>query len=311
MDLQQLRYVVEVAASSSFTRAAERCFVTQSALSHQVAALERELGQRLFIRSSRSVRTTEAGEAFLPYAKTAVLAADGAREAAAAVEGRVVGTLRLGVIPTVTAVSVPELLSRFRASHEDARVELTVGNSDTLTAAVRHGDLDVALLGLRAGSVPRGVAARELARDRLVAAVPQTHRLAGRRAVTLADLRDEVFADFPTGTAGRVQSDAAFAAAGIARDVAFQADSAELILGLVSAGLAITLLAPGVVAAAPARASAVELADGPVRVEWVAWDDRAPRSVASAFLRVIASLSTYGEKETGPEESSGPATSEL
>jgi sulfite reductase beta subunit-like hemoprotein len=56
MDLSQLRYVLEVADASSFTRAAERCFVTQSALSHQIAALERELGQRLFVRSSRSVR---------------------------------------------------------------------------------------------------------------------------------------------------------------------------------------------------------------------------------------------------------------
>jgi DNA-binding transcriptional LysR family regulator len=75
VELQQLRYVVEVAETSSFTRAAERCFVTQSALSHQIAALERELGQRLFVRSSRSVRLSEAGEAFLGHARTALWAA--------------------------------------------------------------------------------------------------------------------------------------------------------------------------------------------------------------------------------------------
>lgn len=290
MDLQQLRYVVEVASASSFTRAAERCFVTQSALSHQIAALERELGQRLFVRSSRSVRTTEAGEAFLVHAKTAVIAADDAREAAAAAAGRVVGTLRLGVIPTASAVPVPRVISRFRAAHPDARVELSVGNSDTLADAVRRGDLDVALLGLRAEVLPKGVSVRELRRERLVVAVPPMHRLAGRVRVRLADLADEVFADFPAGTSGRAQGDAAFAASGLSRDVAFEADSSELLLGLVSEGLAVALLAPGVISGASTDAVAVELADGPVRVQYVAWHDRAPRGVATAFLGVIESM---------------------
>jgi len=290
MDLQQLRYVVEVASQSSFTRAAERCFVTQSALSHQIAALERELGQRLFVRSSRSVRTTDAGEAFLIHARAAVLAVDEAREAAAAAVGRVVGTLRLGVIPTARAVSVPEVISRFRAAHPDARVELTVGNSDTLADAVRRGALDVALLGLREGASPRGVAARELGRERLAVAVPPTHRLAARRWVRLADLDGEVFADFPAGTSGRAQGDAAFAASGIARDVAFEADSSELILGLVSVGLAVALLSPSVIAESSTDAVAVDLGDGPLRIQYVAWDDRAPRAVAVAFLRVVEEM---------------------
>ena len=310
MELQQLRYVVEVAASSSFTRAAERCFVTQSALSHQIAALERELGHRLFVRSSRSVRTTEAGEAFLAHAKTAVAAADDAREAAAAATGQIIGTLRLGVIPTTTAVSVPLLIARFRASHPDARVELSVGNSDALVGALRRGDLDVALLGLRAEAAVNGVAARELSRERLIAAVPRGHRLAERDGVVIDELSGEVFADFPAGTSGRAQGDAAFAAAGITRDVAFQADSSELILGLVAAGLAITLLAPGVVAAASVDVVAVPVADGPVRVEYVAWDDRAPRNVAKAFLSTLETMDDGPDDEAGPEESSGPAISE-
>nr|WP_201469636.1 LysR substrate-binding domain-containing protein [Microbacterium hydrocarbonoxydans] len=287
MDLQQLRYVVEVASASSFTRAAERCFVTQSALSHQIAALERELGQRLFVRSSRSVRTTEAGEAFLIHARKAVLAADDAREAAAAAADRVVGTLRLGVIPTASAISVPQAIARFRAAHPDARVELSAGNSDALADAVRRDEIDVALLGLHADAVLRGIGARELGRERLVAAVPPGHRLSDRTDVGLADLATEVFADFPAGTSGRAQGDTAFAASGLSRDVAFEADSSELILGLVAEGLAVALLAPGVIAASSTGAVAVEVTDGPVRVQYVVWDERAPRSVASAFLRVI------------------------
>ena len=280
MDLQQLRYVVEVAATSSFTRAAERCFVTQSALSHQIAALERELGQRLFVRSSRSVRLTEVGEAFVIPARTAVMAADQAKEDAAAAVGDIVGTLRLGVIPTVTAVDVPALLVAYRDAHPSARVELRVGNSDALMDAVRRGDLDAALLGLREDIQPTGVASRLLASESLVVVVPTAHSLAQAASVGIGDLARMTFADFPAGTSGRAQSDAAFAAAGVERDVAFEADSAELILELVAVGLAVTLLAPGAVVRSSADVATVHLGGGPVRNEYVAWDAAAPRSVA-------------------------------
>ncbi|HWS49647.1 MAG TPA: LysR family transcriptional regulator [Microbacterium sp.] len=287
MDLQQLRYVVEVAALSSFTRAAERCFVTQSALSHQIAALERELGQRLFVRSSRSVRLTEAGEAFVVPARAALLAAAQAKEDAAAVVGDVVGTLRFGVIPTVTAVDVPALLVAYRSAHPSARVELKVGNSDALMADIRRGDLDVALLGLREDVRPAAIASRLLASERLVVVVPPAHALADAASVGIRDLSGMTFADFPAGTSGRAQSDAAFAAADVDRDVAFEADSAELILGLVEAGLAVTLLAPGVVARSKADVVTLDLQRGPVRNEYVAWDAAAPRSVARALLAVL------------------------
>lgn len=300
MELQQLRYVVELARTSNFTRAAERCFVTQSALSHQIAALEREIGHRLFVRSSRAVRLTEAGDAFLTQARTAVQAAERAKEDAAAAAGAIVGTLRLGVIPTVTAVDVPALIARFRAQHPSAPVELRMGNSDALTGAVRSGDLDVALLGLREGIDPVGVASRPLSSDRLVAVVPQGHALAEAASVSLRELAGQTFADFPAATSGRAQSDAAFVAAGLERDVSFEADSVELLIDLVAAGLAVTLLAPGMVARSASHVVAVKLRDGPVRTEHVAWDGSSPRSVAQAFLAVLATTAPADE-EAGPE----------
>ncbi|WP_337003177.1 MULTISPECIES: LysR family transcriptional regulator [unclassified Microbacterium] len=287
MDLSQLRYVVEVADTLSFTRAAERCFVTQSALSHQIGALERELGQRLFVRSSRSVRLSEAGEAFVPHARAALRSAEQAKEDAAAATGTVTGTLRIGVIPTLTAIDLPAVLVAYRAAHPQVRVELTVGNSDTLTTSLRAGTLDIALLGLREGTAPEGVASRALSRDRLVAVFSREHPLAGTAAVGLEDLATLTFADFPANTSGRAQSDAAFSAAGLTRDVAFEADSATVILDLVTAGLAVTLLAPGTVARSAFDVATAEVRDGPARVEYVAWDLAAPRSVATAFLTVL------------------------
>ncbi|MEV4735309.1 MULTISPECIES: LysR family transcriptional regulator [unclassified Microbacterium] len=294
MDLQQLRYVVAVADMSSFTRAAERCFVTQSALSHQIAALEREIGQRLFVRSSRRVGLTEAGEAFLPHARTSVTSADKAVEDAAAASGEIVGTLRLGVIPTVTAIDVPSLLLAYRIAHPLSRVEMRMGNSDTLMTAIRSGELDVALLGLREGAAPDRVASRLLATERLQLVVAAEHRLAAEHrvaaegSVSLADLAGETFADFPAGTAGRAQSDSAFQAAGVQRDVAFEADAVEPILSLVASGLAVTLLAPGVVRRTSARVIAIDVRGAPVRSEYLAWDATAPRSTARAFLNIAS-----------------------
>lgn len=292
MELQQLRYVVEVADTLSFTRAAERCFVTQSALSHQVATLERELGRRLFVRSSRQVRLSEVGEAFIGHARAALRAAERAREDAARVDGVVEGTLRLGVIPTVTAVDVPAVLVAYRAAYPDVRVELQVGNSDVLMRRLRHDELDVALLGLREGVEPLAVASRVLSRERLVAVFPRGHELAHRSDIALEDLAGMTFADFPVATSGRAQSDAAFQAADLARDVAFEADSATLILGLVEAGLAVTLLAPGTVQRSAFDVDTSTVRGGPVRVEYLAWDKAAPRNVARAFLGVVEAVTS-------------------
>lgn len=282
-----MRYVVAVIEEGGFTRAAERCHVTQSALSHQIAALERELGVRLFARTSRAVRATEAGEVFAAHARAALVAAERARDEAASAAGEVRGTLRMGVIPTVTAVDVPAVLGRFRAAHPRVRVELRMGNSDEMVPAVRAGALDVALLGLRDGLVPDGVASRVLAREALVAVLPSGHPLASHGLLSLADLAAEVFADFPSGTSGREQSDHAFAQAGLVRDVAFEAGTADHLRGLAAAGLAVTLLPPGVVPRDDRGVAAVPLRDGPVRAEHVAWDARAPRAAARALLPLI------------------------
>lgn len=94
-----MRYVVAVAETGNFTRAAERCLVVQSALSHQIARLERELGARLFDRTSRRVRLSAAGEVFLPAARQALDAAERARAEVASAAGEVRGRLAVGAIP--------------------------------------------------------------------------------------------------------------------------------------------------------------------------------------------------------------------
>ncbi|MFG2323200.1 LysR family transcriptional regulator [Streptomyces sp. NPDC048568] len=286
MELQQMRYVIAVAETNSFTRAAQRCLVVQSALSHQIARLEKELGARLFERTSRRVRLTPAGAAFLPAARQCLDAAERAAAEVAAVVGEVRGRLAVGLIPTVAAVDLPNVLKDFHQRHPKARISLSVGASDELVERVRQGEIEVAFLGVPVTARPRGVMARELARERLVAVVSPDHPLAGETSVDLRRLSSEVFVDLPAKTAGRAQSDLAFTAAGLTRHVAFEVTNADYLARLVGAGLGVALLPPTYVAGLAGMAT-IEVTDAPARAEYVIWGREGLTPAAAAFLKLL------------------------
>ncbi|KXO89175.1 LysR family transcriptional regulator [Tsukamurella pseudospumae] len=262
MELQQLRYVIAVSETLNFTRAAERCHVVQSALSHRVAALEKDLGARLFDRTNRSVRLTRAGEAFLPQARAALAAVDRAADEVAATTGAVRGTVTVGMIPTFTAFDVVEVLRAYRAAHPDAGVRLRSGPSEHLLEDVRTGTVDLALLGVPDGFSTAGVVARRLSVDRLVLVVPESEEVDG--PLTLAQAAERPFADYPTGGAGRAETDQAFDRAGVRRTVAFEVDRSETMLELIGAGLCVGTAARETVPDGVGLA-VVPLVDGPTR----------------------------------------------
>ena len=286
MELQQLRYVIAVAETNSFTRAAERCLVVQSALSHQIARLERELGARLFERTSRRVSLTPAGAAFLPAARQCLDAAERAAAEVAAAVGEVRGRLAVGLIPTVTAVDIPTALRDFHERYPQVQISLRVGASDDLTEKVRSGCLDVAFLGLPVSATPQGVAVHELARDQLVAVSAPDHPLASEETVSLRRLAAEPFVDLPAGTAGRLQSDEAFEAAGLVRDVAYEVTTADYTARLVAPGLAIALL-PAAWAPTLSGVTVIPVVDAPQRVECVIWGRQTRTPAATAFLEIL------------------------
>lgn len=287
-----MRYVVAVAETRNFTRAAERCYVVQSALSHQIKALERELGFELFARTSRKVELTAAGAAFLPAARRSLDAAERAVADAAAAVGEVRGHLTVGIIPTVSGIDVPGALRRFRLTHPAVRVRLHVGGSDQFIAGIRSGDIDVAVLGLPAGAVPEGVQSKVIKRDRHVAIVARDHPLAGRASVDLARLAEETFVDFPVDTPGRAQSDLAFEAADLQRDVAFEVMAIDVLAALVRSGLGIALLPSAVAPVDDPDLAIVPVRGGPARAEHLAWSDFNPSPAATAFLAVVEDAGT-------------------
>ncbi|KNB51061.1 LysR family transcriptional regulator [Streptomyces caatingaensis] len=286
MDLQQMRYVLAVAETANFTRAAERCHVVQSALSHQVARLEQELGAQLFERTSRRVRLTAAGEAFLPAARQALEAAERARAEVAAATGEIRGRLAVGSIPTLTAVDLPAVLQDYRRRYPRVRISLRAVSSERMVEQVRDGGLDAGFLGVPPGFRPQGVRDRALAHGRHVAVVGPDHPLAREREVDLRRIADETFVDFAEGSAARAQSDEAFAAAGLRREVAFEVSGVELMSRMVRHGLGIALL-PAAFAADLHGLRSVPVTDGPERVERLIWSRFTPSPAASAFLALL------------------------
>jgi len=225
MDVRQLEYVVAIAEEGSFTRAAQRCHIVQSALSHQVARLESELGVKLFERTSRSVRLADAGLLLLPYARQVLGDMAEARNAIDALAGISRGRLRIGMTQTAgRALDLIALIGDFHRQYPEIELSTLSGPGGELIDAVHDGQLDVAVAALRPQGLPDGIVFQiAIETEPLVAVVPAEHRLAARKRVSLRELASAgPFVEFLTNTALRERVDAAFAAAGARRESSFE-----------------------------------------------------------------------------------------
>ncbi|KAA5835011.1 LysR family transcriptional regulator [Saccharopolyspora hirsuta] len=286
MELRQLAYAVAVAETGSFTRAAQRCFVVQSALSEQIARLESELGVRLFERTSRRVQITPAGEGFLGPAREALAAAERARSEAVARSSEIRGSLVIGSIAPLTAVNLPDLLAAYRERHPAVRVTLRSSLVRDQLQQVRERTCDVAFVDIGPGELPRGFAGRVLRNDDLVAIVPRGHRLAGAAEVTPAQLAEEDMVDMPLRSGIRGHNDAAFAAAGVTRNVAFEADTTAMLEQLVARGLGLGVVFAAVAARMPTVDSVPTVGIAPRTVQAVSLASGISPA-ARAFLELL------------------------
>jgi DNA-binding transcriptional LysR family regulator len=215
--------------------------VSQSGLSASVRALERELGVQLFVRSTRSVELTAPGRALLVEASRTLASVRAAKEAVAAVQGLMRGTLSIGTEQCITGVNVPALLARFRLEHPQVQVRLRQANSIALADEVAAGRLDLAFVALH-GRTPEGVRLLPLTREPMVVLCHPGHRLAGAEQVRWRELEGETFVDFHPDWGSRGQTDSAFAAAGTERQVALEVNDVHSLLDLVAHGLGVALV---------------------------------------------------------------------
>jgi len=177
-----------VAGERSFTRAAQRLHVVQSAVLAAITALEKDLDVVLLERNARRVQLTEAGEALLPEAQAVLVAALAARDAVEGLSRGLRGTLRVGMLSDLGLMDLPGLARDFRDRHPGVELQLrdaTAGSAGMLSALSGY-DIDVAFAG-SSGPLPREYAGRTLLRVPQLLAVPAGHALAGRRAVKVRE----------------------------------------------------------------------------------------------------------------------------
>jgi DNA-binding transcriptional LysR family regulator len=253
MELRQLRAFVAVAEEGSFTRAADRLAIVQSAISATVRSLERELGTPVFDRSTRRVALSDAGAALLPEARNVLAAATLAADSVAQAKGGLRGSVALGTMQAqgMRAVSAAQVVAAFRRDHPLVHVSVRhVGGSMELARHVREGGLDLAILSLIDGR-STGLRLTPVGSEPMALACTADHVLAGRDAVDLEDLAGTEFVDMPEGWGIRMAADRAFALAGLQRAVAFEVNDTESVTGFVREGLAVALLPPSMTAHAP------------------------------------------------------------
>ncbi|MEF2070403.1 LysR substrate-binding domain-containing protein [Consotaella aegiceratis] len=260
MELRQLQHFVAVAEEQHFTRAAQRVNIVQSALSSSVRALEQELGAKLFVRTTRRVRVTAAGQIFLEKARIALDAVRDAQEAVSAFNGMKRGTLSIGTVQSLPAfLDLPALFAAFHQRYPDIEVRLCQGNASHLADKIRGGRLDLAVLPL--GDLPEGIATSLIACETLVMACAPDHRLAGRDDVPLAAFKDEPFVDFEPSWGTRRLADQAFAEAGVDRRIAFEVSDLDTLLGLVARALGVALVPEAVAEARSSSLGVIRLAE--------------------------------------------------
>jgi DNA-binding transcriptional LysR family regulator len=241
MELHQLRYFVTVAREGTFTRAAERLYITQPSLSEQIRKLETELGSPLFQRLGRKLALTSAGDALLPHAQRIMAEVEQARTRIQEVRGLRRGRLAIGVLPSPAARLLPTFLADFRRRHPGVEVVLREENASAdFEQMVHDGVLDLAIIRL-----PKRRPDLEetfLVREPMVLVVPHGHRLAERRSVELVELAGEPFVTMKVGYGLRDLLDRLCRQAGFEPKIVFETAHMGSVVGLVVAGMGVTVV---------------------------------------------------------------------
>src|SRR6202035_2326159 len=238
MELRQLRHFLALVEERSIPLAAKRELIVQSGLSNSIQALERELGTPLYVRGTRPVRLTAAGEALVGPARRTLNSAAQVEQAVHHTRDVLIGTLRLGVsLSAQHLVPFASYLGDFTRDHPGVDLRLRYGPGLAMISMLETGELDC-VIGPAVSQVP-GVRMTRLAGEPLHLACRADHRLAGRAAVSIRELAGERFVEVPEGWTARLLSDAAFAGEGIPRRVVCDVGDWELFLELVSAGVGI------------------------------------------------------------------------
>ncbi len=244
LDVRRMRVLREVAVRGSFSAAADALSFTQSAVSQQIAALEREAGTTLVQRSARGVRLTDAGEAVVRHTEAIMARLAEAEAELEAIAGLRGGRLRMAAFESAGATLMPLAIAAFRSQHPAVELSMSMSEPEDCVPLLRSGELDLGIVFESAVKQPDdGIERVHLIEDPMYLVLPRDHPLANRRRVRLADLAGEAWiGGQPDCECNRLISRAC-AVAGYEPRIAFETDDYTAMQGFVAAGVGVSLIA--------------------------------------------------------------------
>ena len=289
MELQQLRYVIAVARTANFSRAAEFCHVSQPSLSQQIKKLEDELGERLFDRRKRAAKLTSHGETFLRRAIGILEEVDAAKREAADAQDLLRGTLTIGVLPTIAPYLLPEVMAQFTEKYPGVEIVVQEDTTARLIKLALDYEIDFVLASQPIQNERLEV--KGLFSEELLLALPPGHPLNRKRTVAVADLEGERFIVMKEGHCLGDQVLGFCDRRDVKPRISFRSSQLETVQAFVASGLGISLI--------PAMATRSKRDDlpeyrslqspRPERKIVVAWPkQRPPGRAANEFLKMVS-----------------------
>lgn len=305
-DLRHLKYVMVVAELGSFRRAAEALDISQSTVSRRILSLERRLGISLFDRNRTGTRPTVAGEQFIQDAAFGAHHLQQAVMDLRQIRSGLRGRVRVGVTASIGSGFIAELLSHYRQRFPEVEIQFEEASPQTNAANVGSGRLDAAIVPGRLRLA--GCAARQLWREPMFLALPQTHDLAVRESVSWFEVRHENFivSDDGLGRETEAYLNNRFAGVGMRPEIAVQRVGRENLLNLVVQGFGLTLTTRSTLGLDHSKVAFVAIGDERDSIAWsVAWLDSNRNPSLRRLLELCNILAERcGQKEVG-EGSSG------
>ena len=239
MELAQLEAFLQVAHHRSFSRAAEALFLTQPSVTARIQSLEREIGERLFERTGRSVTLTDAGDAFMPHAQRALTAVQEGTDSIEAVRHGDIGSIRIGASDTIATYVLPGILKQFRETRPRVHVHLTTGQTEGIVEKLLAGETHVAVSRL---TQHPEIESLHLYNDDLALVCSPSHPFASRGRVTIAEAGKEPFLFFQRTSSYHSLVYSMFLRVGVVPESVMELDSMETTKHMVEAGLGIAIL---------------------------------------------------------------------
>lgn len=304
--INQLRCMLAVAETGSFTAGAARVSLSQPALSRSVREVERMLGVRLFERSTRAVALTPDGTEFAAVAREIVAHFDGGIARFRSYRSGMLGSLVVTTLPSMAAAVMPEIVARFGDEHPGVRVQLLEADASETLAQIREGRAEVALTERPdrvAAESLRDLRIMDVGEDAAVLVVREDHALAGRASVRWAELAGESLLLFPTGTSLRALSDEAFSEARVQTQHRIETPSVNAAAGMLRAGLGIAAMTRSVVPLLElAHPIAIPLTAPAIARPLAVVSRRRPAlsPAASAFVTALQTFVARGTDRSGP-----------